>query len=210
MQIIKKIRRRWETEKWVLYTNVMRQIKKSYPPGINFINTSVTDTEKTILYKTVKKLPAGSLCVEIGSYYGASSACIASALASKSNSGKLICIDTWMNDAVSDKRCDILHAFLDNIRPYQHIITCVRGFSHEVFKEIPGGIDFLFIDGDHSYEGVTKDLALYLPKLKPNAILAMHDYSHESVKRAIVEKVLPVTIKKLYCLSNLYVCLIKS
>ena len=36
-------------------------------------------------------------------------------------------------------------------------------------------VDLLFIDGDHSYEGVRADFYDYLPYLAPNAIVAMHD-----------------------------------
>ena len=37
------------------------------------------------------------------------------------------------------------------------------------------GIDFLFIDGDHSYEGVKKDFEMYAPLVKKGGIIALHD-----------------------------------
>ena len=36
-------------------------------------------------------------------------------------------------------------------------------------------IDFLFIDGDHTYEGVKKDFEMYLPFVKRGGIVAFHD-----------------------------------
>jgi len=36
-------------------------------------------------------------------------------------------------------------------------------------------IDFLFIDGDHSYEGVKKDFELYSPLVRKGGIIALHD-----------------------------------
>ena len=36
-------------------------------------------------------------------------------------------------------------------------------------------VDFLFIDGDHSYEGVKADLLAYSQFMSPNGIVAMHD-----------------------------------
>jgi cephalosporin hydroxylase len=36
-------------------------------------------------------------------------------------------------------------------------------------------IDFLFIDGDHSYEGVKRDFELYSPFVSPHGIIAFHD-----------------------------------
>jgi len=36
-------------------------------------------------------------------------------------------------------------------------------------------VDFLFIDGDHSYEGVKKDFEMYSPLVKSSGIIAFHD-----------------------------------
>ena len=58
-------------------------------------------------------------------------------------------------------------------------------------------IDFVFIDADHIYEHVKKDILAWLPKVKPGGIIAGHDYNppHE-VKRAADEifgdKVIPI------------------
>jgi len=36
-------------------------------------------------------------------------------------------------------------------------------------------VDFLFIDGDHSYDGVRRDFELYSPLVRPGGIIALHD-----------------------------------
>jgi predicted O-methyltransferase YrrM len=36
-------------------------------------------------------------------------------------------------------------------------------------------VDFLFIDADHSYDGVKKDFELYLPLVRPGGLVAFHD-----------------------------------
>ena len=36
-------------------------------------------------------------------------------------------------------------------------------------------IDFLFIDGDHSYEGVKADFEIYSPLVKEGGLIAFHD-----------------------------------
>jgi cephalosporin hydroxylase len=38
-------------------------------------------------------------------------------------------------------------------------------------------VDFLFIDGDHRYEGVRRDFELYAPLVRPGGIVAFHDIS---------------------------------
>jgi predicted O-methyltransferase YrrM len=36
-------------------------------------------------------------------------------------------------------------------------------------------VDFLFIDGDHSYEGVKRDFELWSPLVRPGGLVAFHD-----------------------------------
>lgn len=36
-------------------------------------------------------------------------------------------------------------------------------------------LDFLFIDGDHSYEGVKLDFEMYSPLVRPGGVIAFHD-----------------------------------
>ncbi len=36
-------------------------------------------------------------------------------------------------------------------------------------------IDFLFIDGDHSYDGVKRDFEMYSPLVRPGGLVAFHD-----------------------------------
>jgi len=40
---------------------------------------------------------------------------------------------------------------------------------------LPDGVDVLFIDGDHRYEGVRQDLFDYADLLRPGALLVFHD-----------------------------------
>jgi hypothetical protein len=48
-------------------------------------------------------------------------------------------------------------------------------------------LDFAYIDGDHSYNGVKRDIETYWPKLKNFAVLCGHDYNPrwESLKGII-------------------------
>ena len=40
-----------------------------------------------------------------------------------------------------------------------------------------GYFDMIYIDTDHSYATTRDELAAYLPKMKPDGIIAGHDYS---------------------------------
>ncbi|KSW10801.1 methyltransferase [Pyrodictium occultum] len=61
-------------------------------------------------------------------------------------------------------------------------IYLLRGDSHsqatlmEVKRILRGRkLDVLFIDGDHTYEGVKKDFEMYSPLVKKGGIIAFHD-----------------------------------
>jgi predicted O-methyltransferase YrrM len=61
-------------------------------------------------------------------------------------------------------------------------IYLIKGDSHSEetllkVKEILNNnqLDFLFIDGDHSYEGVKKDFEMYSPLVRKGGIIAFHD-----------------------------------
>ena len=61
-------------------------------------------------------------------------------------------------------------------------VTMIHGSSHdeEIKKkvsEIIGDkkLDFLFIDGDHTYEGVKKDFLMYKEFVKPGGWVGFHD-----------------------------------
>ncbi len=36
-------------------------------------------------------------------------------------------------------------------------------------------LDYLYLDGDHTHEGVKKDFEMYTPLVKDNGIIALHD-----------------------------------
>jgi len=57
----------------------------------------------------------------------------------------------------------------------------MRMMSHEAVPKIEdNSLDFAFIDGDHSYEGTSLDIKLWLPKVKKGGWIGGHDYKHES------------------------------
>jgi len=73
----------------------------------------------------------------------------------------------------------------------EHGATVIVGDSHDwktvaaLAKELDGRlIDCLFIDGDHSYEGVRADYAMYSHLVRPGGLIAFHDivlHSSQSV-----------------------------
>lgn len=48
----------------------------------------------------------------------------------------------------------------------------------EAAKVADGSLDFVFIDGDHSFQGTTADLVDWVRKVKPGGFVAGHDLDH--------------------------------
>jgi len=72
--------------------------------------------------------------------------------------------------------------FYLSFKKWNQEVYLLRKDSHhedtvkEVKRILKGNkVDFLFIDADHSYEGVKKDFELYRPFVKGNGIIAFHD-----------------------------------
>ena len=56
-------------------------------------------------------------------------------------------------------------------------VTLVEKFSHDAAETISGFFDFVFIDGDHTIEGITRDYSDWSKRIEPGGILALHDTS---------------------------------
>lgn len=132
---------------------------------------------------------------EIGSYVGASACCFGLAM-SRSGAGKILCIDTWNNDAMSEGNRDTYAEFRKNTQPYTRFIVPVRGFSTNVIEQVASHakrVDVLFIDGDHSYEGVKADWEAYKHLLGAGSVVVFHDCGWaEGVQRVIEEDAMPL------------------
>jgi predicted O-methyltransferase YrrM len=163
---------------------IRRYLSLRYLRNYEEINGWLTENEAIGLYKTAKKLDKNAVVVEIGSWQGKSTICIAKGL----KSGKIWAIDpfnadggfdtTSHEDYIKRKRdTDLLSIFEHNIRKFnvaEKIVT-KKGYSYDLHNEF-NSINFLFIDGDHSIEGCRKDYELYARKIVKGGFIAFHDY----------------------------------
>jgi hypothetical protein len=66
--------------------------------------------------------------------------------------------------------------------------SVIKDYSVNAAKMInDDSLDFVFIDGDHSYEGVKNDINAWLPKIKKDGFIIGHDIHFNSVKKAVTE-----------------------
>jgi predicted O-methyltransferase YrrM len=128
--------------------------------------------------------------IEIGSYAGESTQMFANEFKS------VIAIDPFINDYdPNDITCkymelekvyDTFKEVVDRNGNIEHI----RMTSDDAVESLTGtSVDFIYIDGLHTYEQIKKDIKNYLPLLKPNCLIAGHDYHRnwDGVVRGINE-----------------------
>lgn len=125
--------------------------------------------------------------VEIGSAHGASS--IIFAEAARETGGDLICIDHFPEGYEGQEKFGVYakKAWKKNLKPYLKDVKLMELASSEARKYMFRTIDVLFIDGDHSYEGVNADCINYLPLLRSGGYVGFHDYNnvaYAGVKKA--------------------------
>jgi predicted O-methyltransferase YrrM len=91
----------------------------------------------------------------------------------------------YENDKYTQMLDRIRNLKLDNI-------TLIKKTSFQASNDFSDcELDFVFIDGLHSYENVVEDINLWLPKVKKGGVLAGHDFSLEwfSVVRAVEDTI---------------------
>ena len=94
-------------------------------------------------------------------------------------------------------------AFDKNIRDFgiAENIVKIKDTSFNAAKTWDKEIDFIFIDGDHEYQSVVKDINNFIPHVKKGGLFAFHDYKEagkEGVRNAVNELVLPFYEKVFY------------
>jgi len=128
-----------------------------------------------------------TVMVEIGSYKGESTLMFASSFA----------FDTiYSIDPLVGMSNNIQEEFNQNTKLFKGNGTGIGDIKVEHIKEYSfdaverfkdESLDFVYIDGDHSFDNVARDILLYLPKIKKTGFIGGHDYSpeHPGVREAI-------------------------
>lgn len=136
------------------------------------------DDEAKLLTNLASKVKKGVI-VEIGSYKGKSTVC----LAKGSSEGKkeiIYAIDPHTGSEEhwqKGKKIDTYTEFLNNIKRsgFTSLVKPIRATSAEAVIGFKNKIALLFIDGDHSDEAVRRDFNLWKDKLINGGIIAFHD-----------------------------------
>ncbi|MBF0503760.1 MAG: class I SAM-dependent methyltransferase [Candidatus Omnitrophica bacterium] len=132
--------------------------------------------------------------LEIGSWAGDSAVLWADTIKFAGKKGMVLCVDPWepyideqqekvnsatiiMNKAL--KRGSVFKLFLHNIQTSHHsdVICPLKGYSERVLPLLRRGIfNMVYIDGDHSYSGIKKDLYNAAKLIGEGGIIAGDDF----------------------------------
>jgi len=88
---------------------------------------------------------------------------------------------------------------LDRLSYFKGRVTVIRKASDDAVQDVPDVVDFVHIDGDHTYEQVIRDIDNYLPKIRKGGLISGHDYILQAgVVRAVHERFKTVNFEQDY------------
>jgi Methyltransferase domain len=132
------------------------------------------------------RLPVDAQCVELGVCYGRSLLFLAAELyGRKKHLARVWGVDTWGDPpatqagggpSVSFREC--LQALLIHAQYGElDMVHLVRADSGQAARLMDAAsLDLVFIDADHTYEAVRRDIHAWVTRIKPGGTLAGHDY----------------------------------
>jgi hypothetical protein len=104
------------------------------------------------------------------------------------------CVDPWLpymdwNGMITNQLiADMKLAALTNLSHFPDRVIVVQENSADAEKGVPDDtLDFIFIDGDHSFEAAYFDITTYWPKVKKGGLFAGHDAGMRTVDDALAK-----------------------
>jgi len=138
------------------------------------------------------------ILVEVGVWKGHSISFLANEIKKTGKESKLYAVDLWdetykwENNPQLRTQVPYLYEIYNEVKKENKVhdmITDLKGMSWDMAKKFEdGSVDFVFIDADHTYESVVKDIKAWLPKIKKGGMISGHDYNNPcGVKQAVNE-----------------------
>jgi predicted O-methyltransferase YrrM len=129
---------------------------------------------------------------EIGCWFGRSTHALLSGNFEKWGPlGRIVAVDHFLG---SPAERETNHAFAKTGNVQDEFIKNCGGFDNLHLLPMDSQaaaaetwVDLVFLDGDHTAEGVLSDLRAWYPKVRPGGMIAGHDINEESVRAALSE-----------------------
>lgn len=138
----------------------------------------ITNDEAELLYNTAAKLKGNGAIVEIGSWCGKSITIIATGALKNGFNNKIYSIDPFLTS--KDEPNGKYETFISNLKKNKldDKITHLKEKSQLAGLNFKENIEFIFIDGFHTYDAVKKDFDLFYPKIIEGGYIAIHDIGY--------------------------------
>jgi predicted O-methyltransferase YrrM len=167
----------------------------AYRRRVRHGEVAMDDVEIHGLVRALRAVTPPALCVvEIGSYCGGSTVVIARTAARRAPGARVFAIEPFSAEGARYQR-NYEALFDANVAEWGvgATIEKVRTTSDEAAAAWKRAIDFLYIDGDHSYEAVVRDVRNFVPFVRAGGVFAFHDYKpgKDGVRRAVDELLAP-------------------
>lgn len=136
-----------------------------------------------IYREAVTEAGASARFVEVGTWCGRSAAYMAVEIVNSGKKIDLYCVDTWKGSPAPQyqeivRRGSVFDAFMRSMKDggVSHVVNPLVSDSADAASFFPdGSLDFVFIDASHDFDGVRRDVAAWLPKVRLGGIFAGHD-----------------------------------
>jgi predicted O-methyltransferase YrrM len=134
--------------------------------------------------------------LEVGSYYGRSTVCMAR------GAGIVHCVDPFMGITRTDipqKEKSTRESFEDNLELFDvsHKVVIWQGTSHELLPTFESKFfDMCFVDGCHDYEVAKFDCEQALRLVRKGGVIVVHDYEMAEKHLRDVTKAVDEVFKK--------------
>ena len=159
-----------------------------------------SDVDRLIYAGAIARYGRGAKFVEVGAWKGRSFASVLP-LAKSLGYKQAVAVDTFlgsaseMNDSHKEAlTVNIKEQFEDNIRKTgcTDIVHTIPENSIEASTYFPDEyFDVVFIDAEHTYDAVKRDIETWLPKVKTGGILIGHDWLWDTVSSAVIDTLSP-------------------
>lgn len=157
---------------------------------------------QAIYDEQIARVTGPATFVEVGCWLGRSTAYLALAIRRSGKPITLYAIDTWkgapnrpgMQAAVRRMGGDMLPAWRRNLEracgaDVFDFVTPIQARSVDTLDRFAdSSLEFVFLDGDHSFANVVAELRGFAPKMTPAGVLAGHDYDQDEVARAVQQE----------------------
>lgn len=132
--------------------------------------------EGELLFKLAQKEPHLGVIVELGSYHGRSTICLAQG-SKKVKGRKIFTVDNFKGDSCFGPQKNFYKTLSNNIRRYRldQYVSIIKGDAARAAYNWHKPIRLLFIDTDHHYEGVSRDFVAWEKYIAPKGLVVFHD-----------------------------------